>query len=102
MTALVGMISLGKKTLVSIPALVTNELLLDDKALANNCQGSMAQNTIMGYGAPSLGSLAIRPKTKARTSIVAKGRRTLQATPITVCLYRTKISRQAKKKKSSL
>jgi hypothetical protein len=52
--------------------------------------GSMPANTMTGYGTvPSLGSPATRPNTIVKITIVRNGRRTAQAKPMTVCLYRT-------------
>src|SRR6476660_613996 len=81
--------------------LLISELLASLKEVEKNCHGSMAAYTRIGYGTPPDGSFANRPKTIVNTSIVRNGRITLQASPITVCLYLTKISRQARKKKSS-
>src|SRR6266568_668017 len=86
MMLLTGIIMRGKYTLVSRLALPIREPELSERALAKKFQGSMAAKTSNGYGIPSDGSLASSPKTTVKTSIVTRGRITLQATPITVCL----------------
>jgi hypothetical protein len=54
------------------------------------------------YGvSPSVGSLATRLKITVKTTMVSRGLTTAQATPMTVCLYRTEMSRQARMRKSS-
>src|SRR4029077_5410403 len=86
MTELAGTINRGKYTFEMRLALVMRELLPSEREVANNCHGSIAANTMTGYGTPSLGSLAMRLKTKTNTTIVRNGRITAQRTPITVCL----------------
>src|SRR5256885_14769730 len=86
MTELAGTIIRGKYTFEIKFAFVTSELLPSAREVANNCHGSIAAKTITGYGTPSLGSLAILPKMKTKTTMVRNGRSTAQRTPITVCL----------------
>src|SRR2546430_16642111 len=85
-TLLAGTTNRGKYTLEIMLALVTRLLPLSASAVEKNCQGSRPQKTRMGYGTPSEGILAKRPKTTVRTTIVNNGRITPQATPTTVCL----------------
>src|SRR3954464_8991240 len=54
-----------------------------------------------GYGMPSEGILASRPKNKLNTSMVKTGCKIPHAAPNAVCLYRTLISRQVRKYRSS-
>jgi hypothetical protein len=72
--------------LVSISELFTKELLASVSALEKNCQGNIAQHTIIEYGIPLSGKWAILPKTIVNTKIVSRGRKALQAIPKNVCL----------------
>ena len=102
-TAEVGSISRGKYILLTMCSARTIDSALLCMECEKYCQGSSAENTIIGYGAvPSLGSLATRPNITVKIIMLNSGRITLHATPITVCLYLTRISRHAIKKKSSL
>jgi len=94
-TELAGMIILGKYTLVIKLELPTKLPLASLKALLKNCQGSIPANTIRAYGAaPGLPSLATLLNNTVKIMVVSTGLITLQATPNTVCLYLTLISRQ--------
>jgi len=97
MTALEGIINLGKYTFVINFSFSIKELLLSVSAFEKNCHGNIAAYTKIGYGTPSEGNLANFPNITVNTIIVSKGLIIPQAIPITVCLYLTKISRQAKK-----
>src|SRR5437867_1326076 len=89
-TVAVGMISLGKYTLLISLSLPIRLLDASPSAVENRDQGSIAAKTIKAYGAaPSLGRPATRPKITVKTTIVKNGRMIAQATPMIVCLYRT-------------
>src|SRR6266851_1050041 len=73
----------GKYTLPIRLALAT--MLLDASLNTDEkrYQGNIPANTIRAYGAaPSLGSFANLPKTTVKTTIVRKGRKIAQATPM--------------------
>lgn len=94
---LAGMIMRGKYTLEIKLVFPIRLLLLSVSELAKNCHGNNPAKTRIEYGAvPSVGNFAIRPKIAVNTIIVNKGRIILHATPITVYLYRTLISRHDK------
>lgn len=94
-TALAGTIIRGKYTLDIRLALPTRLLLASLSALLKKCQGNMATKTINAYGAEEGDSnLATLLKTTVKTIVVSIGRTIAHAAPITVCLYRTLISRQ--------
>src|SRR5206468_3351472 len=96
-TAATGTIKRGKYTFPIRLEFPTRLPAASLRPLEKNVQGNNPAKTISGYGAePSDGSLAIRPKITVKTTIVSSGRITAQAAPITVCLYRTATSRQAK------
>ena len=95
------MISLGKNTFVTRFWLPTTLWPADPIALAKNVQGNRPAKTNNGYGTSVFGADAIRPKNRLKTTIIASGWRTAQATPSTVCLYRTLTSRHVRKNNSS-
>src|SRR5438874_11970607 len=85
-TAASGTTSLGKYTLVISPALPTRlfaDPLNDD---ANTCQGRSAASVNNGYGKPSEGRPASRPKMIVNSTIVISGCSTAHAIPSVVCL----------------
>ena len=86
-TELIGIIIRGKYTLV-INWVLSIRLLLDsDTEEAKNCQGSIAEYTMIAYGTfPSLGSFASLPKITVKTIIVRSGLKIAHITPIAVCL----------------
>jgi hypothetical protein len=57
--------------------------------------------TNTGYGTPSEGIRASRPKNMLNTRVANRGCRTAHATPSTVCLYLTLMSRHTRKYSSS-
>ena len=68
------------------------------KALEKKYQGSIPAHTMMEYGTLlCVCRFAILLNRNVNTTMVMKGRRMLHRIPIAVCLYRTRISRQAKK-----
>ena len=94
-TAAVGMINLGKYTLLMRLALPIRLPLASLNAFEKNCQGNIAAYTMMAYGAvPSLGKLAILLNTSVKMIMVNNGLMMLQSAPTTVCLYRTLMSLQ--------
>lgn len=96
-TVLVGTIRRGKYTFVSKLEFVIKELLASPNEEEKNCQGNVAAATKTRRGIPS-GMLDLNNQPiNVITTIVSKGRITLHKIPIVVCLYRTRISRQAKK-----
>ncbi len=72
-------------------------LLLSERELENKYQGSVPAITKIGYGIPSDGHFATIPNMTEKTTIDKKGLIKLHDTPITVCLYLTSISLQARK-----
>ena len=78
-------------------ALLTRLPLDSDNALLKKCHGNIPAKTRIGYGTPPEGNFASFPNTTVNTTIVRNGRSNAHATPITVCLYRTSRSRQARK-----
>src|SRR5262245_36910212 len=96
-TLAAGMTRRGKYTFEIRFAFVTRLLPLSESAVEKNCHGSIPQKTRSGYLTPPDGILPSLPKTSVRTTIVRMGRISDQATPTTVCLYRTRMSRQARK-----
>ena len=80
------MMSRGKYTLVMSRWLATTLLLDSVSANANSCHGSSAQNANTGYGTPSDGMRASRPKKIVNTTIVVSGCRIAHAAPSAVCL----------------
>ena len=66
--------------------LPTRELLDSVRAKANSCQGSSAVKANTGYGMPSEGTLARRPKKRLNTSMVKSGWMMAHAAPSAVCL----------------
>jgi hypothetical protein len=96
-TVLAGTISRGKYTFVNRFELATNELLDSVNEDAKNCQGKVAAHTSKIRGTPSGTFESNNQPMNHITAIVNKGRITLHNTPIAVCLYRTNISRQARK-----
>src|SRR5436309_877822 len=86
-TAAVGTISRGKYTLLIRLAFPTRLVEASLSAVENDVHGSMPAKTSRAYGVfPSLGNFATRPKITVNTTIVRKGLRTAQATPMMVCL----------------
>jgi hypothetical protein len=76
----------GKYTFV-IRCWLETRLLEDSfSAKANNCHGSRPVNANTGYGTPSDGIFASRPKKTLNTTIVRTGCKTAQAAPSAVCL----------------
>src|SRR5579883_129633 len=96
-----GIIRRGKYTLVISRELPTR--LLDDcvSPLEKNIQGTSAVSTKTGYGWPSDGIFAARPKNSVKMTMAARGWINAQAAPKAVCLYRTFTSRQVRKYNSS-
>ena len=87
------MINLGKYTFEIKLAFVIKLLLLSVNAFEKNYHGNNPAKTKIEYGAELFfDKLAILPNTKVNTNIVKRGLITLQATPITVCLYLTLMS----------
>jgi hypothetical protein len=75
----------------------TNELLASLNDDAKNCHGNVAAQTNNTLGTPS-GTVELKSQPMNHiVKMVSNGRNTLHNIPIAVCLYRTKISRQAKK-----
>jgi hypothetical protein len=64
---------------------------------AKNVHGRSAAYAKSGYGTPSEGMPAKRPKKRLKTTIVMNGWMIAQDAPKAVCLYRTLMSRQARK-----
>ena len=62
-----------------------------------NIHGTSATKLKSGYGTPSDGTFARRPKKTEKIIIVNRGCRTAQLAPSAVCLYRTLMSRQIRK-----
>ena len=82
-----GTMRRGKYTLLMRLAFVTKLLEASDKMVENRVHGNIPAKTSNEYGAaPSLGSLATRPKTTENMISVIRGRMMAQATPIVVCL----------------
>ncbi len=96
-TVLTGTIKRGKYTLVSKFEFATSDPLASLKEDEKNCQGKVAAQTNRILGTPS-GSLdSNNQPINHITNMVNKGLITLHKIPIVVCLYLTRISRQAKK-----
>ncbi len=77
--------------------LLIKELLASLNDEAKNCQGNVAAETSNIRGTPC-GTLELNNQPKNDiTKIVNNGRSNAHTTPIAVCLYRTRISRQARK-----
>ena len=96
-TVLVGTIRRGKYPFVSKLEFAIKELLASPNEEEKNCQGKVAAATKTRRGIPS-GMLDLNNQPiNVITTIVSKGLITLHKIPIVVCLYLTKISRQAKK-----
>lgn len=77
--------------------LATSELLASLNEDEKNCQGNVAAQTNKIRGTPS-GTFELNNQPMNHiTKIVNNGRSTAHITPIAVCLYLTKMSRQAKK-----
>src|SRR5262249_2787066 len=101
-TVAIGTISRGKYTLLIRLALPTTLFEASESTPEKKAHGSIQPKTMIAYGPdPTEGRLAKCPKMTVNTTIVRNGRMTAQAAPITVCLYRTETSRQAKTRKSS-
>src|SRR5262245_10811176 len=85
----IGIVSRGKYTFFIRLELPTR--LLEDwlNPLAKNVHGTSAAKAKIGYGMPSDGTLASRPKNRLNTAIVKRGWITAQVKPSDVCLYRT-------------
>ena len=98
MIELTGTIILGKYTLVNKLAFATNELEDSLNEFEKNCHGNIPAHTIIAYGDSFV--VGKRPsllKRNVKITMVKNGRNTLHKIPITVCLYLTKKSLQAKK-----
>lgn len=73
------------------------ELLVSLNAEEKNCQGSVAAHTNNTRGIPlGTGAFSSQPMNHM-AKMVRSGRKTPHKIPIAVCLYRTRISRHAKK-----
>src|SRR3989344_93955 len=95
---LAGTINRGKKTLLNKFEFAIKEFAQELNELEKNCQGNIPAQTIIAYGTPaSEGNFPSLLKTIVKTTMEISGCKMLHKIPITVCLYRTKISRQAKK-----
>jgi hypothetical protein len=81
-----GINSLGKYTFVTRRAFVTRLIPEKLREVAKNVQSTNAEYENTGYGIPSDGIFANRPKNSVNMSIVAKGCRIAQDAPRTVCL----------------
>src|ERR1041385_4155967 len=89
----IGTTSRGKYTFL-IRFWLPTRLFADSlSAYANSCHGSSAVYANTGYGTPSDGTFASRPKNTLNTTIVKNGCRIAHAAPSAVCLYRTFTSR---------
>ena len=95
-TAAAGSRMRGKYTLVTSDRLLARLMLPSSIARENTCQGTMAAKANRGYGSPPVGILPILPSRKEKIATVASGWTTTQAMPMTVCLYRTAMSRTIK------
>ena len=96
-TVLAGTISRGKYTLVNKLELVISELAASLKDDVKNCHGKVAAHTSKTLGVP-VGTLeSNNHPINTIAKMVRRGFIILHKTPIAVCLYLTKISRQAKK-----
>jgi len=89
--------SRGKYTFVSKFELLIKELLVSLNEVEKNCQGSVAAQTNKIRGTPSGTFDSNNQPMNHITNIVNAGLSTLHKIPMAVCLYLTKISRQAKK-----
>src|ERR1700677_1020678 len=99
-TLLAGTTRRGKYIFDTRFELVTRLLPLSDNAVEKNCQGSSPQKENNAIGAPPVGDLLILLNI-VKASIIRHGRMSAQAIPTTVCLYRIKKSRHARKKNNS-
>src|SRR5215831_6838895 len=100
-TEAIGTASRGKYTLVMIRSLWTR--LFDDwvSPFATNVHGTNPTRLKIGYGTPSEGTRAGRPKNRLNTTIVRTGWMIAHATPNAVWRYRTLMSRHVRKYISS-
>lgn len=96
-TVLAGTISRGKYTFVNKLEFAINELLVSLKEVEKNCQGNVAAQTSNMRGTPSGTFEPNNQPMNHITAMVNAGLNTLHNIPIAVCLYRTRISRHAKK-----
>ena len=87
----------GKYTLVNRCVWLTRLTPPCETAFAKKTHGSRPAYTKIGYGTPSDGMRAKAPKNMEKITMVQTGWRIAQAAPITVCLYRTLMSRHTKK-----
>src|SRR5262245_7760369 len=85
-TAAIGTMIRGKYTFVIRLPLPTRLLAEPVNADANSCHGSSPASANTGYGTPSDGKRARRPKTTVNTTIVASGCSQAHNTPNVVCL----------------
>src|SRR5687767_7244790 len=97
----IGMASRGKNTFLMRFALPTRLSADCARLLAKNVQGTSAAYAKIGYGTPSDGIRASRPKNRLNTTMVKKGWIMAHAAPSAVCLYLTLMSRHVRKYTSS-
>ena len=86
MTVEIGIANRGKYTFVSRLALCTKLLEAWVSPFEKNIQGTSAVNAKSGYGTPSDGTFANRPKNSAKTAMVMIGWMIAQIAPSAVCL----------------
>src|SRR4051794_13144494 len=96
-----GMINRGKNTFDTTAPAATTLREEAPSALEKNVHGTSAARTKIGYGSPSEGSPASRPKNSPKTPISMMGWINAQPAPKNVCLYRSFTSRQTRKYVSS-
>ncbi len=103
MTLLASGISIrGKYTLLRIPALAVRLEAVVPSMAPNNPQGTSAVNENKVYGISfSVGTFSNPPNMTENTIICIKGWRTAQPAPRMVCLYRTRMSLQARNHSNS-